>query len=64
MKSTERVQRHRARRANGRTVIRVEVSLGKLADALIDGNFLREWDAENPTAIATAFQECVDWWVR
>ena len=64
MTSTERSKRCRARAAVKRVPMTVDVPLYKLAEALIDGEFTEAWNADDPTAVAAAFQRCVDWWLR
>jgi hypothetical protein len=52
-----RVQRHRARQKAGRRVLRVEVDLAELSDALADAGYLQAWDSENVEAITVATEK-------
>ena len=52
--AAERQRRHRQRRRSGRGVLRVEVDLTALADALVEAGWLAAWDAENADALAAA----------
>lgn len=59
--STERSHRHRQRRRDGRMCVRIEIDLDEIDDLVATG-WLKEWNASNPVAIASAIenrnQEC------
>jgi hypothetical protein len=59
MSAADRLARHRARRKAGKAVLRVEVELHELADALADGGFLKAWDSENVEAIRQATETMI-----
>lgn len=59
MTAADRIARHRARKKAGRAVLRIEVDLHELADALADAGFLQGWDVENVEAVSRATERMI-----
>ena len=58
--ATDRTRLWRRRVKNGRVLFKVEANRFELADALVQGGFLREWDSDNRLEIRDALQRLVD----
>jgi hypothetical protein len=56
MTAAERQRSYRQRKRDGRAVLRVSVQLERLAMALSEDAFLKQWDEDNPAAIAKAIE--------
>jgi hypothetical protein len=60
MSGIDRVRAYRERARRGRTMLRIEIDQFALAEALVMGGFLREWDMENRQEIAHAVERMID----
>lgn len=59
MTGAERMRRHRARRAAGRAVLRVEVDLVELVPALVEARLLGLWDESDRGAVERATERAL-----
>jgi hypothetical protein len=48
---------YRQRRRQGKACLRLEVDLGELADVLVAGGFLQEWDSADKAAVERATEK-------
>ncbi|MGN6284780.1 MAG: hypothetical protein ACTHM2_06500 [Afipia sp.] len=48
---------YRERKRRGKRIIKIEVDHGEVADQLVEGGILGEWDSENPDAVRSALME-------
>ena len=58
--TADRMRRHRARRAAGRAILKVEVHLAELADALVEAGWLKAWDQEDRGEVRAALERLID----
>ena len=61
--AANRMRVMRERKRAGVTPLSIEVQIDRLALALAEDGFLRDWDAEDRAAIEAALRSMVDAWI-
>lgn len=62
--AADRQREHRRRKAQGRSVLPIEVDVSLIADVLVDQGLLQEWSSDDPQAIADALARALEKWTR
>ena len=62
--AADRQRERRRRKAQGTSVLAIEINIGMVADTLIERGLLQEWSSDDPQAVADALARALERWSR